>query len=123
MRVKRRLDVLPGASRSLNSSMMAAGVGIERSGVGGLVLDLTSNTARGQPDGLSSRTEQVGAAVPFGKGVRLAMTNATVSDERGRLTWTVSATSIIRPVYQPEFGAAAGSSSDRRAEMAFRLAL
>lgn len=123
MRVKRRLDLLPGASRSLNSSMMAAGVGIEQNALGSIVLDYTDNKARGRRDGLSRMTEQVGAAVPFGKGLRLSMTNATASDERGRLTWTVSAASIDRPVYQAGFGTSAGTLGDRRAEVAFRIAL
>ncbi|QQV78604.1 hypothetical protein H5J25_08345 [Sphingomonas aliaeris] len=102
---------------------MAAGFGMERSGIGAIVLDYTDNTARGRQDGLSRMTEQVVAAVPFGKAVRLAMTNATATDERGRLTWTVSAASVSRPVYQADFGAGAGSLSDRRAEVAFRIAL
>ncbi|MEG3124852.1 hypothetical protein [Sphingomonas sp. GB1N7] len=123
MRVKRRIDLLPGTSRSLNSSMMALGVGIERSALGSLVFDYTSNAARGRRDALSRMTEQVGGAVPFGKGMRVSLTNATANDQRGRLTWTLSAASVNRPMYDNDFSAASRTMADRRAEMAFRIAL
>ncbi|KQS01554.1 hypothetical protein ASG11_18060 [Sphingomonas sp. Leaf357] len=123
MRVKRRIDLLPGTSRSLNSSMTAFGMGIERSALGSLVLDYTDNNARGRRDPLSRMTEQVGGAVPFGKGMRVSLTNATATDQRGRLTWTLSAAAVKRPMYDNDFSGSSRTMADRRAEMAFRIAL
>lgn len=123
MRAKRRIDLLPGASRSLNSSVTAFGMAIEQSALGSLVLDYTSNAARGRHDALSRMTGQVGGAMPFGKGMRLSLSNATAADARGRLTWTMSAASVRRPTYLGDFSASMPSVADRRAEVAFRIAL
>ena len=123
MRVKRRIDLLPGSSRSLNSSMMAFGVGLERSALGSLVLDYTSNAAHGRRDALSRTTEQVGGAVPFGKAMRVSLTNATATDQRGHLTWMLSAASVRRPLAEGDISAGTRELDDRRAELAFRIAL
>ena len=123
MRAKRRIDLLPGSSRSLKSGMTVIGVGLEHDALGSVKLDYTSNAMRGRHDALSRITEQLGGAAPFGKGLRLALSTASGAEVPGRVSWTVSAAAIERPAYIGTLAPTTQRLADNRAEIAFRIAL